>query len=213
MLGALSMLVYVATGAEDRLAASSPFDPFPGTLRLFSSTSFDKLLDAWARLAVVPFAFAPLADGTAGVEVPLVERPSSPTGAGVAAPLASAGVARRELASFRCASPRMVLMFLLRRGFGRQWGLRYDLGMEWMSSCSMSLRCAAAAAWASGVWFDMVNGFISCLDIEKVISLDQQSSWNSEKSENSKLKCRGHSSHHPVGTDEVCLPRGGCCDR
>lgn len=196
-LGALSMLVYVATGAEDRLAAS-PFDPFDGTLRLFSSTSLDKLLDACARLAVVPFAFAPLVEGTAGVEVPLVERPSSPTGAGVAAPLASWGVARMELASFRCASPRMVLMFLLRRWFGRQCVLRNDLWMEWMSSCSMSLRCAAAAAWASGVWFDIVDGFVSCLDIEEVISLYHKLRWSRSQFPS---PCRRWQ-----GTDEVCLP-------
>ena len=62
---------------------------------------------------------------------------------GVAAPLLS-WVAMAE-ASLRTASPRMVLMFLLRRWLGFQWVLRKGLGVEWMSSWSMSFWWASAS--------------------------------------------------------------------
>ena len=126
----------------------TPFGGLDDAESVFSRTSLDKLRDACARfgcrLAV------PLAEGTAGVEVPLVERPSLSCMAGVAVPLSPRGVAIAE-ASLREASPRMALTFLLRRWLGRQCGLRKLLWMEWMSSSSISAWCAACAARASGL--------------------------------------------------------------
>lgn len=122
------MFVYVAVGAE--------VIPPGGGLRLFSSTSFDKLRDAWARFGGwLPFSVA-------GVLVPLVE---SPLSAGVAFPLISWGVPMEE-ASLREASPTMVLRFLFRRWLGFHDELRKFLWMECMSSFSMSSRWAI---WAS----------------------------------------------------------------
>lgn len=65
------------------------------------------------------------------------------SGKGVAAPLLS-WVAITE-ASLRTASPRMVLMFLLRRWLGFQRGLRKGFGVEWTSSWSMSCWWASAS--------------------------------------------------------------------
>lgn len=105
--GADSMFVYVAVGA-----APKP----PGGFKLFSRTSFDKLRDAWARFGAEDPLFPPLPLPLlfiAGVEVPLVERPSS-LAAGVALPLSPWGVAASE-ASRLDASPMIALRFLLRR--------------------------------------------------------------------------------------------------
>ena len=65
-----------------------------------------------------------LVEAAAGVLSPSVEMTESSTD-GVTAPLLSC-VGIRE-ASLRTASPRMVLMFLLRRWLGFQWGLRKGL--------------------------------------------------------------------------------------
>lgn len=114
--GADSMFVYVAVGA-----APTP----PGGFKLFSSTSFDKLRDAWARLGadepLLPALPLPLLL-VAGVEVPLVERPSS-LAVGVALPLSPCGVAAREASRLE-ASPMIALRFLFRRWLGLQFGLR-----------------------------------------------------------------------------------------
>ena len=117
------MFVYVALGAD-----ATP----PGGLRLFSRTSFERLRDAWARFGP-PGWLPPLL--VAGVDAPLVDRPSSL--AGVALPLPSWGVASAE-ASLLDASPTIALRFLLRRWFGFQWGFRKFLWMACMSSCSRS---------------------------------------------------------------------------
>jgi len=111
------MFVYVALGAVEK-----PLD------RIFlSNTSFDRFRDACARLGCsVELVVEP-----AGVMSPSVEVLDS-SGRGVAAPLLS-WVAITE-ASFRTASPRMVLMFLLRRWLGLQCGFRKGLGMECISS-------------------------------------------------------------------------------
>lgn len=88
-----------------------------------SSTNFDKFLEACARLgacSVVPGV------EIAGVDSPSVEMLES-SGFGVAAPLFSF-VGCKE-ASLRMASVRMVLMFLLRRWLGFQFGLRKGLGI------------------------------------------------------------------------------------
>lgn len=118
MLGALSIFVYVAFGAFD-----IPFD------RIFlSSTNLDRFRDACARLG--GWKVEPGVE-TAGVDSPSVEVLDS-SGFGVAAPLFSF-VGWTE-ASLRTASPRMVLMFLLRRWLGFQWWLRKGLWIAWMSS-------------------------------------------------------------------------------
>ena len=111
--GADSTLVYVTAGVVVLFA------PLPFGRKLFSSTSFDKLRDACARLGC---RLEPLADWV-GVDVPLVERPLSSICIGVAVPLLSCGVTAMD-ASLREASPTMVLMFLLRRWLGRQWAFR-----------------------------------------------------------------------------------------
>jgi hypothetical protein len=100
MEGADSIFVYVALGAFEK-----PLD-----LIFLSSTSFDKFRDACARLG----CNEELGVGVemAGVESPSVEVLDS-SGLGVAAPLLS-WVGIRD-ASFLTASPRMVLIFLLRR--------------------------------------------------------------------------------------------------
>ena len=76
-----------------------------------------------------------VAVGPAGVLSPSVEAKESLSAKGVTAPLLS-WVGMRD-ASLRIASPRIVLMFLLRRWLGFQCGLRKGLGMEWTSSLSM----------------------------------------------------------------------------
>lgn len=127
------MFVYVAFGAD-----TAPAPP-TGGFNVFSSTSFDKLREACARFGGGGFPLVLVA----GVEVPLVERPSS--AAGVASPLTSCGVARAEASRFD-ASPTMALRFLFRRWLGFQLGLRKFLWMEWMSSCSSSWICASCAS-------------------------------------------------------------------
>jgi hypothetical protein len=97
--GADSILVYVADGADEK-----PFD-----LMFFSNTSFDRFLDACARLGCNAEL---LAVEHAGVLSPSVEMMDS-SWKGVALPLLSCVAA--EEASFRTASPRMALMFLFRR--------------------------------------------------------------------------------------------------
>jgi len=90
---------------------------------------------------------------TAGVTSPSVEVLVS-SGKGVAAPLLS-WVAITE-ASFRTASPRTVLMFLLRRWLGFQWEFRKGFWMECMSSWSMSCWWASA----SGVEGAMISSLL-----------------------------------------------------
>lgn len=134
------MFVYVALGAVTPPAPNPP----PGGFSDFSSTSFDKLRDACARLGGGGFPLLLVA----GVEVPLVERPSS--AAGVASPLTSCGVASAE-ASRLDASPTMALRFLFRRWLGFQLGLRKFLWIEWMSSCSRSSMCASCASVGAAI--------------------------------------------------------------
>ena len=92
------MFVYVAFGAVEK-----PLD-----LIFLSNTSFDRFLDACARLG----SWMDPGVETAGVDSPSVDVLDSSCW-GVTAPLLSC-VGIRE-ASLRTASPSMVLMFLLRR--------------------------------------------------------------------------------------------------
>lgn len=114
MLGALSIFVYVAFGAFD----------IPFARMFLSSTSFDRFRDACAKLGgcrVEPDAEA------AGVDTPSVDVEDS-SRLGVTAPLFS--LVGWSEASLRTASPRMVLMFLLRRWLGFQLLLRKGFGIE-----------------------------------------------------------------------------------
>ena len=111
--GAASMFVYVALGTFN----------MPLALRLFSNTSFDKFLEAWARFG---WAVEPSVEA-AGVEAPSEDKPDSLL-TGVAAPLLSCvGIIDDSL---RTASPRIVLMFLFRRWLGFHCALRKGRGME-----------------------------------------------------------------------------------
>jgi hypothetical protein len=117
MLGALSIFVYVAFGAEEN----------PLLLIFLSKTNFDKFRDACARFGCKVEEAAE----AAGVLSPSVDVTDS-SGRGVAAPELSC-VAIVE-ASLRITSPMIVLMFLLRRWLGFQVGERKGLGIAWISS-------------------------------------------------------------------------------
>lgn len=134
--------MYVALGAVEK-----PFD-----LMFLSKTNFDRFRDACARFGCRVEAGVEMA----GVESPSVDVVySSP--AGVTAPELSC-VGMRE-ASLRTASPRMVLMFLLRRWLGFQWWFRKGFGIWWMSICSMRAWWASASG-VEGAILDSDHGMI-----------------------------------------------------